>query len=135
MSVSARGDSGDMARFEALALLTALSTWSRVIFSATGSSIAVGDALGMLHGATRFKSHDPVTNAVFMEMALIVAPHGATVEAVHIWSEENVLADALSRSSVPQRLAKVARTHIVEKEWRILGRPSPPRLKRGMAEF
>jgi len=30
-------------------------------------------------------------------MALLVAPKGAELSAVHIWSENNVLADTLSR--------------------------------------
>jgi len=63
----------------------------------SGSLVAAGDALGVLHGAAKFKAKDPGIKLIFMEMALIFAPQGSTIEALHIWSEENALADALSR--------------------------------------
>ena len=70
--------------------------------AAGGRLVAIGDALGMLHGAVKFRSKDPGINLIFMELALIFAPRGSTVEAVHIWSEENQLADVLSRCIAEQ---------------------------------
>ena len=94
--------------------------------------MALGDALGMLHGAVKFKSKDPGINLMFMELALIFAPKGATLEAVHLWSEENELADALSRlgegAELPADLTKVTRTPCSLVGWKVLGKtPTPPR--------
>ena len=85
---TAIADTADMGRWEAFCLLIAVKTWSSVIGASSGSLVAVGDALGMLHGATRFKAKGPGINRTFMEMALVFAPQGSTVEALHIWSEK-----------------------------------------------
>ena len=79
-----------MARWEAYCLLVAFPTWEKIIFSSSGTPVAMGDALGMLFGAVRLKSKDSGINLTFMEAALLVAPHGRTMEAMHLWSEENV---------------------------------------------
>jgi hypothetical protein len=50
-----------------------------------------------MHSAVRFKSADPFINLLCMELALLFAPHGSELEAVHLWSENNHIADALSR--------------------------------------
>ena len=113
-------------------MLAAVATWQKVIFASTGALTVFGDALGMLHGAVRFKSKDPGINLLFMELALLFAPRGATLEAMHWWSEENELADDLSRldegAQIPLALNGVPRTPWSSLEWRILGRtPTPPR--------
>jgi len=120
------GDPGSQARWEALAMLLAFRSWDSVIAKSSGMPIAFGDALGMLYGAARFRSKDPVLNKIFMEMALLFAPRGSTLEAVHIWSEENHIADALSRMgsevhALPPCLDKVPRTKVCDGEFKILG--------------
>jgi len=107
------------------------STSSSVGAPCTGRSlVAVGDALGMLHGAAKFKSKDPGINLLFMELALIFAPSGASIETLHIWSEENSLADALSRldegAALPLMLTKVPRTRARDEGWHIVGRTAAP---------
>ena len=47
----------------------AFRTWDKVISTSTGRPVAVGDALGMLYGAVKFRSKDPVINKIFMEVA------------------------------------------------------------------
>ena len=61
-----------------------------------------------------------------MELALLMAPRGSTLEAIHVWSEENLLADTLSRMAddklaLPIVLAKVRRSAMHDKDLRILG--------------
>ena len=68
---TAVSDTGDMGRWEALCLLIAVRAWFQVLSTSTGSLVAVGDALGMLHGAAKFKSKDPGINLIFMELAFI----------------------------------------------------------------
>ena len=121
-----------MARWEAYMLLCAFRAWDRVIASSSGAPLAVGDALGMLHGAVKFKSKDPAINCIFMELALLFAPRGGTLSAVHFWSEENDVADDLSRleegAAIPAIVSGVRRTQAARDGWRILGRtPTPPR--------
>ena len=120
------GDCAGQARWEALAMMLAFRTWDKVIAVSTNSPFAIGDALGMLCGAARFRSKDPLINRVFMEMALLMAPRGSTLEAIHIWSEENQLADSLSRIvadslTLPAILTKVPRTPLRDGALRILG--------------
>ena len=73
----------------------------------------MGDALGVLQGAAAFRAQDPVINTIFMELALFFAPKGAELSAMHVWSENNTLADSLSRLAegavLPPLLAKVPR--------------------------
>ena len=81
----------------------------------------------MLYGAARFRSKDSQINRIFMEMALLAAPRGTTLEAIHIWSAGNRLADTLSRLEneelpLPPLLAKVPRTLLGDGGLRILGR-------------
>ena len=51
-----------------------------------------------------------------MELVLILAPTGRCVEAIHVWSEDNELADKLSRltgeseDEIPTSLLQVSRT-------------------------
>ena len=93
---TAIADSADVGRWEAVCLLIAIKTWCSVIAASSGTLAAVGDALGMLHGAAKFKAKDPGIDLTFMEMALIFAPSGGTTETLHLWSKENALADSLS---------------------------------------
>ena len=49
--------------------------------------------MGVLQDAVAFRAHDPVINAIFMELAFLFAPKGAELSAMHVWSENNTLAD------------------------------------------
>ena len=110
--------------------------WAPVLFASSGAILAIGGALGMLQGAVRFQSRDPAINAIFMEMALIFAPFGASLEAMHQWSEENAKADDLSRNHLEflkQDFYK-ATVHSLPSTigWKLLGSmPTPPRPERG----
>ena len=59
-----------------------------------------------------------------MELALHLAPLCLSLAGIHIWGEENELADALSRlfsgASLPEILASVPRQEPIEK-WLSLG--------------
>ena len=74
---SARGDCASQARWESYMLLLAVRTWAPIIFKSRGTLRLVGDALGVLQGAVMFRARDAMINAMFMEMALLVAPKGA----------------------------------------------------------
>jgi len=78
-------------------LLIAVRTWAPIVFKSRGTLRLIGDALGILQGAVKFKAKDAAINALFMELALLFAPVGAEISAMHVWSEDNKLADTLSR--------------------------------------
>ena len=93
-----------------------------------GGLTAVGDALGVLFGTSALHSKDVHINKLFMELALVLAPTGLAVETIHVWSEDNHLADDLSRMTgesedqVPAALAGVSRTAWNEDmQWNIVG--------------
>ena len=118
-------------------LLLAILTWQKVIFTCTGNLHVVGDALGMLQGAAKFKAKDPVINLMMMEAALVFAPYGRTLEAMHVWSEENTWADELSRydevQRIPEQLSGVKESPLYTHAFKILGTngpPGPPRSRR-----
>ena len=83
--------------------------------------------MGVLQGAVVFRAQDPVINAIFMELALLFAPKGAELSAMHIWSENNTLADTLSRLAegavLPPLLAKVPRSDPCRTGFYVLGDP------------
>ena len=101
------GDPGSQARWEAYAAISTFMLWKKPLFAAKGPITVVGDALGVLFGTTALHSKDVQINRLFMELALILAPTGRSVEAIHVWSEDNALADELSR--LPHEFAKPPR--------------------------
>ena len=75
--------------------------------------ILVGDALGVWYGLVRMKAKAAKVNEIAKELAFHLAPLGHELIGIHVWSEVNVLADALSRiddcTSLPIRLREVRR--------------------------
>ena len=121
-----RGDPASQARWEALALLLALSTWRARVLDEALPVHFVGDALGVLHGRTSLRARDPGVNAIAMEMALLLAPGGLELAATHLWSDQNSMTDALSRlgegALLPVILDDVPCAAVRRPAWRILGR-------------
>ena len=120
------GNPGSQARWEAYAAICAFKIWARPIFEARGDMTIVGDALGVLFGTTALHSKDTHINKLFMELALVLAPTGRTVDAIHVWSEDNALADRLSRltadDELPREVKGVRRTAWPEHlKWQIVG--------------
>ena len=129
LATASIGCCASQARWEYYMMLLAIVTWRSIIFQSKGKLRILGDALGIMHSAVRFKSKDPVINLMCMEMALIFAPAGAELEAIHLWSEVNDIADALSRlhegAAVPELCTKVARGSARRDAFRVLGRLLP----------
>ena len=92
--------------------------------TAMGSVAILGDALGVLHDARKFRAKDPVLNEIMAELALIVAPLGLELQAMHLWTQRNRTCDALSRltstSTVPEELANVHRCPRKQLSFRLL---------------
>ena len=64
--------------------------------------------------AIAVRGQDPVLNTIFMKLALLFAPKGAELSAMHIWSENDALANTLGRLAegavLTPLLAKVPRS-------------------------
>ena len=91
-----RDDPAGQARLEAWTMLYSLFVWKDILREASGGLAVMGDALGVLHGA-QFKANDAVLNLVMAEAALILAPMGRDIRAIHLWTQRNVTCDRLSR--------------------------------------
>ena len=116
------GDPAHQATFEAYTFLLAISSW--VDESTRGRLVLVGDALGVMHGMVQWSAKSRVVNEISKEIALVLAPLCLSLKGIHIWGEENDLADALSRlyagKDFPLILASVPRTQPKE-QWLSLG--------------
>ena len=92
-----RDDPAGQARLEAWTMLCSIVVWKDILRKADGGLAVMGDALGVLHGAQKFKSNDAVLNLIMAEAALILAPMGRDLRAVHLWTQRNITCDRLSR--------------------------------------
>ena len=120
----ARGDPAGQARLEALTLLHSVHVWRRIIRESTGTLAVMGDALGVLHDARKFRAKDPVLNELMAELALLIAPMGQELQAIHIWTQRNETCDALSRlgqkGGIPSCLENVRRCKKPVLKFRVL---------------
>ena len=113
------GDPGSQARWEAYAMVASIMMWERFLFAPSVELLVVGDPLGVLDGACKLRAKDTVINELFMELAFIFARHGTSLEAVHIWSGDNRLADELSRGLRPAALPVDVFVTWTTPRWRI----------------
>ena len=126
LAAGARDDPGSQARWEAYAAVSALFLWKKIALETRGGIALVGDALGVLFGTAVLRSKDKQINKLMQELALVLAPSGNSIEALHVWSEDNKLADDLSRlddneSNIPEIVASVSRTPWAETTfWQIV---------------
>ena len=106
-----RGDPAHQATWEAFMALLAIRHF--VTPKARGRIILVGDALGVWYGLVRMKARATKVNEIAKELALHLVPLGHELAGIHVWSEVNVLEDALSRignrTTVPKGLRHVRR--------------------------
>ena len=114
------------ARWEAFMMVLALRQWMQK--GLRGRVCMIGDAEGILGALTRLRSADEIVNLMAMELALWIAPRGLSLEGVHIWGEENAVADKLSRLSqgarVPQQLQDIPKVDLLPRGkgvWKFLG--------------
>ena len=119
-----RGDPAGQARLEAFTLLHSVSTWRKILSTSSGSLAIMGDALGVLHDAQKFRARDSVLNAVMAELALIIAPMGHDLRAIHLWTQRNETCDALSRltegAAMPEVLSRARQMSRPKLQYRVL---------------
>ena len=120
-----RGDPAGQARLEAFTLLNSVFLWRKILHKAHGKLAVMGDALGVLHDARKFKAQDRVLNEIMAELALIVAPMGQDIRAAHLWTQRNTTCDLLSRlkegKQIPEALSQTTRTQRKVLSYKVLG--------------
>ena len=114
--LSARiGDPASQALWEAYMMLWCL--WHWLEGEDQGFVRIRGDAQGVLSALIKRSAASPLLNNVVKEVALHLALHHQTLEAIHLWSESNVWADMLSRGECPQELARLPRVANPKTRW------------------
>jgi len=78
-------------------VVVAARTW--INENVRGVVTIVSDAEGVLSDLIKLKATKPTINNLAKELAMHLAPLGLELQGLHIWSERNELADALSRTS------------------------------------
>ena len=90
-----RGDPAHQATWEAFMALLAIRHF--VSPSLRGRIILVGYALGVWYSMIRLAARSPKINEIAKELSLLLAPMGHELVGIHVWSEMNMVSDALSR--------------------------------------
>ena len=124
------GDPGSQAVFEAFMFLLAVRHF--VTIGLRGKVTVVGDALGVWYSLVKLASKAASINEIAKELALHLAPLGHELRGIHVWSEVNVLADALSRvaagAALPSQLQGVPHQVLAPRDhraWQCLGEQGP----------
>lgn len=97
------GDPASQALWEGFMVLRALWCWLKP--NRQGFVRVVGDAEGVLSALLKRSAKAPLLNAVVREISLLLARNFQALETVHVWSEYNEWADALSRIKDPNKPA------------------------------
>ena len=105
-------------------LLQCIQVWKEALRSSNGTLAVMGDALGVLHDAQKFRAADPALNNIMAEIPLLLAPMGKDVQAIHLWTQRNTTCDMLSRLAertvIPECLARVQRVKRREFVYRVI---------------
>ena len=104
----------------------AMSTWRHVLVRMQGPLQLSGDAQGVLQAVLARRARDPNINSIVAEVQLLLGPSMLDLYAAHVWSEENLIADALSRmcqgASLPDVLVGVKQSRPKRREWFFVNR-------------
>ena len=104
-----RGDPAHQATWEAFMALLAVRHF--VAAAARGRIVLVGDALGVWFGLIKMAAKCTKVNEIAKELALHLAPMGHDLSGIHVWSEVNTTADALSRMAEHGQVPRNSNAH------------------------
>ena len=108
-------------------LLIAVSTWGELLAEARCTLELRGDALGVLQAVLSRRARCPAVNSIIAEVQLLLGKSMFDLFAAHVWSEENEVADALSRLSegalFPQECSAAKKCPAKRRTWRFVRKP------------
>ena len=114
-----------MPLWEAYTLLLALQLWTPIVVERGRNLRIIGDAQGVLRAVVAKRARHPQLNLAIAEMKLVLAPCAFALEAEHIWSEKNAIADQLSRLSevapFPETCKRAKRDAPLTRRYKFLG--------------
>ena len=110
------GEAGSQAIWECYMLLRCLHCWMNAAMQ--GFVRVRGDAQGVLASVVKKSASAPLLNRVVREITLHLALNFTSIEALHVWSEDNIWADKLSRGECPPELRGVSRVVDPPNLWR-----------------
>ncbi|CAE7359038.1 icd [Symbiodinium natans] len=99
------GQAASQAQWEAYMALRAL--WKWLTPELEGQVRIRGDAAGVLQSFVKRSSKSHTLSKIVREVTLHLALTHRSLEAIHLWSEDNAWADALSRLADPRKPATV----------------------------
>ena len=118
------GECGSQALWEAYMLLVAIVTWKHHFVQHSGKLTIVGDAKGVLQAILLPRAKAPSVNRVIMELQMTLGASMHDLRGEHVWSEDNGVADALSRmaegAEVPPECALARFTPPMRLSWAFL---------------
>jgi hypothetical protein len=133
-----RGDPASQAVWETYALLLAVDAWASVLTDHSGTLEFRGDAQGILQAVLKRRARSPVINLLIAELQLCLGRTMFDMYASHVWSEDNELADDLSRlgegAVLPASFADIDQTIIIRHSWKFLSQSSVHAAVRARAE-
>ena len=117
------GDPASQALWEAYMMLRCLWCWMKA--DTSGGFVRIrGDAQGVLAAFVKRSAKSPLLNNIVKEVSLHLARHLCSLEALHLWSEQNEHADLLSRladpkgpGKLPEELASLPEVRVVPVLW------------------
>lgn len=115
-------------------LLLAISTWQQTLIDVPGAMHVIGDAEGVLRAVLARRAKAPTINKLVMEIQLVLGPSMQGLYATHIWSEDNEIADQLSRraegADLPASCASASAVAVVRPSFRFLNKRGGRRLQK-----
>ena len=98
------GDPGSQALWESYMMLRCL--WNWMTPDLQGFVRIRGDAEGVLAALVKLSAKSPLLNRIVKEASLHLAVNFRSLEALHVWSEDNTWADSISRVNDPNIFAE-----------------------------
>ena len=121
-----RGKPEHQATWECYALVLAISTWSKDLEAAGCQLELRGDAQGVLQAVLARRGRSPIINSMVAETQLLLGRTMLDMYAVHVWSEDNEVADALSRLTEgavrPDSCLKEKENKVKRRQWKFIGK-------------
>lgn len=116
------GDPAGQALYEAYMALVAIRLW--LCSNMQGRVQVIGDAQGVLIAFAKRAAGSPMLNKVTQELALLLGKNFLSLDGIHVYSEFNDDADALSRlcqpgasNDLPPSLQRVQKTLVPAFQW------------------